>query len=82
MDETSGMVRFPRPLLRELLAGAPTSYTIGSPNGARRVIGGGEQLAVAIVTDPWIVDYAAQQPRGRGSKISVVTRQSRSSSIS
>jgi trimethylamine--corrinoid protein Co-methyltransferase len=63
VSETSGMVRFPRPLLRELLATVPSSYTIGSVGGARHVIGGGEQYAHAIVTDPWIIDYQTQRPR-------------------
>jgi len=63
VDEPAARVRFPRPLLRELLASVPSSYTIRSPGGAEHVIGGGKQYATAIVTDPWIIDYASRQPR-------------------
>ncbi len=63
VDEATGSVRLPRPLLRELLACVPASYTVGSADGRQWTIGGGEQYAHAIVTDPWIVDYATQTPR-------------------
>ncbi len=63
VDPVRGMARFPRLLLRELLASVPASYTIGSAGGMQHVIGGGEQFAHAIVTDPWIVDYDTQRPR-------------------
>ena len=63
VDGDGAMVRFPRPLLEGLLAAVPSSYTIGSPGGKTYVIGGGQQYAHAIVTDPWIVDYATQRPR-------------------
>ena len=65
VDEPAARVRFPRPLLRELLASVPSTYVRrgsgGSPAGD--VIGGGKQHAHAIVTDPWIVDYETQKPR-------------------
>ena len=63
VDEAAGRVCFPRSLLRELLASVPASYVIGEVSGAQHVIGGGEQYSHAIVTDPWIVDYATQTPR-------------------
>jgi trimethylamine---corrinoid protein Co-methyltransferase len=63
VDDVGGMVRFPRPALRELLAAVPREYTIGSPGGATHVIGGDRQAAVAIVTDPWIIDYQTGCPR-------------------
>ena len=63
VDEPAARVRFPRPLLRELLASVPSSYTVRSPAGAEHVIGGGKQYATAIVTDPWIVDYETQKPQ-------------------
>ena len=63
VDETAERVRFPRPLLRELLASVPSSYVRRSSGGSEEVVGGGEQYAHAIVTDPWIVDYETQKPR-------------------
>ena len=63
VDEPAARVRFPRPLLRELLASVPSSYIVRGPGGAEHVIGGGKQYATAIVTDPWIVDYETQKPR-------------------
>ena len=63
VDEPAERVRFPRPLLRELLASVPSSYVRRSPGGKEEVVGGGEQYAHAIVTDPWIVDYETQKPR-------------------
>lgn len=61
--EPAARVRFPRLLLRELLASVPSSYIRRSAGGVEEVIGGGEQHAHAIVTDPWIVDYETQKPR-------------------
>ena len=63
VDEPAARVRFPRPLLRELLASVPSNYVRRSAGGSEEVVGGGEQYAHAIVTDPWIVDYETQQPR-------------------
>jgi len=63
VDETSGTVRFPAPLLRELLSSVPRQYSVCGVNGKKLLIGGGEQSCLAIVTDPWIVDYATQLPR-------------------
>ena len=63
VDEPAARVRFPRPLLRELLASVPSSYVRRNSRGSEEVVGGGEQYAHAIVTDPWIVDYETQKPR-------------------
>ena len=63
VDEAGGRVRFPRPLLRELLASVPSSYTIRTIGGKEYVYGGDHQYCLAIVTDPWIVDYETQKPR-------------------
>ncbi|MCP4642037.1 MAG: hypothetical protein GY851_16460 [bacterium] len=63
VDEAQGRVRIPRTLLRELLDRAPATYTIGGVSGATHEIGGGTPWGVAIVTDPWIVDYETQRPR-------------------
>jgi trimethylamine--corrinoid protein Co-methyltransferase len=62
-DEAGARVRFPRSLLRELLASVPASYTIRGPGGSEHIVGGASQHATAIVTDPWIVDYETQKPR-------------------
>jgi trimethylamine--corrinoid protein Co-methyltransferase len=63
VDEAGERVRFPTPCLRELLASVPSSYTVRGSGGSEHVIGGGQQYATAIVTDPWIIDYATQKPR-------------------
>ena len=63
VEDTSGIVRFPRELLRELIGHAPRQYTITGVNGVERTLGNGRQWPLAIVTDPWIIDYDTQQPR-------------------
>ncbi len=65
IDEAGERVRFPRPLLRELLASVPDRYTIAGPGGTRFVVGDDNQPLGfhAIVTDPWIVDYDSGKPR-------------------
>ncbi len=63
VDEASGTVRFPRPLLAELLASVPSEYTVTGADGAEYTIGGEHQHCHTIVTDPWIVDYETQTPR-------------------
>lgn len=65
VDEAEGRVRFPRPVLRELLAAAPETYTIAGSGGLRHVVGDSAAPPAfqAIVTDPWIVDYATGEPR-------------------
>lgn len=65
VDEVEERVRFPRPLLRELLAAVPAQYAIAGAGGSRFVVGADDQPArcLAIVTDPWIVDYETGRPR-------------------
>jgi trimethylamine--corrinoid protein Co-methyltransferase len=63
VDEAAGVVRIPAALLRELLAQAPAAYEIAGLGGTAKVIGGDAQHCVAIVTDPWIIDYETQRPR-------------------
>lgn len=63
VDETSGIVRLPGPLLRETLALVPPRYTVAGLDGRTYEIGGGRPWGLAIVTDPWIIDYRTQRPR-------------------
>jgi trimethylamine--corrinoid protein Co-methyltransferase len=64
VDEAEGRVRFPRAVLRELLAAVPATYTIAGAGGLRHVVGDDAvQACQAIVTDPWIVDYETGEPR-------------------
>ncbi len=63
VDDSTENVRFPAQMLRELLALGPKSYTIRATSGDTFEIGGGKPGAVAIVTDPWIIDYQTQKPR-------------------
>ena len=63
VDEASGLVKIPAPLLRQLLARAPAQYEIAGANGRRYLVGGDQQHCLAIVTDPWILDYHSRQPR-------------------
>ena len=65
VDEAEGRVRFPRAVLRELLAAVPATYTIVGAGGLRHVVGddAAATACLAIVTDPWIVDYETGEPR-------------------
>ena len=63
VNQASGIVRLPRPLLRELLEQAPSKYTIDSVEHKTYEVGGPELCCGAIVTDPWIIDYDTQKPR-------------------
>jgi trimethylamine--corrinoid protein Co-methyltransferase len=63
VDADAGIVRFPPPLLDELLAAVPPMFDICGADGSRYTIGGGDQFCQAIVTDPWIVDYETGRPR-------------------
>jgi trimethylamine--corrinoid protein Co-methyltransferase len=70
VDEARGVVRFPVPLLRELLAQVPSQYQIADLFGGEFTVGGeqgvpkqGHMGCLAIVTDPWIIDYETQRPR-------------------
>lgn len=57
VNEASGLIRFPGPLLQELIGQAPRSYALGGPGGFRCTVGTGTPQCLAIVTDPWILDY-------------------------
>jgi trimethylamine--corrinoid protein Co-methyltransferase len=76
VDEVSGVVRLPARLLRELLAQVPAQYQIADLFGNEFTVGGGAPSSgsfqgklgtsagcLAIVTDPWIIDYETQRPR-------------------
>jgi trimethylamine--corrinoid protein Co-methyltransferase len=63
VDETTGRVRLSPALCTELMAGVPSRYTIGNILGETWEVGGPRQVANAIVTDPWIIDYTTREPR-------------------
>ena len=63
VDETSGLVRWPKPLLRELITRAPGRYTVTGVDGIPRELGRDRCWGFAITNDPWVTDYATQQPR-------------------
>ena len=63
VDDASRVVRFPPELLGALLAQAPSQFAVSGVDGTRWTLGGGEQHCLAIVTDPWIVDYGTREPR-------------------
>ncbi len=63
IDEVSGTVRIPPLLLRELIGQAPSQYIIAGSGDAQWTVGNEEQYSLAIVTDPWIVDYDSREPR-------------------
>lgn len=63
VEEASGIVKIPASLLSELLDRAPAQYPIAGTGGQRHMLGSGERLCLAIVTDPWIVDYQTRQRR-------------------
>ena len=63
VEPASGIVKIPRPLLRELIEQVPKEYTIGSPGGKVHTLGGGARHMWGIVTDPWIVDYDTEDLR-------------------
>ena len=63
VDEDAERVRIPPPLLRELLAQAPASFTIVGSGGQETALGSGGPFCVANSTDPAIVDYETRRPR-------------------
>jgi len=63
VDAQQGRIRLSRALSAELMAQLPSHYTVGNILGDTWRVGGPEQLCTAIVTDPWIIDYATRQPR-------------------
>lgn len=63
VDDAADRVRIPIELAQELMAAVPSTYAIRNLLGQTWEVGGMRQLGLAIVTDPWIVDYATGQPR-------------------
>jgi len=64
VNQAGGRVRFPRELLRELIAQAPRQYTVRGLGKEREwTLGDGRQWGVAITSDPWIMDYHTRKPR-------------------
>lgn len=63
VDDASERVRLPKGLLRELLDHAPASYHVSWQDGTQITYGEGAPHCLAIVTDPWIIDYDQQKPR-------------------
>ncbi len=63
VNEQTGIVRLPAALLGELLAQAPSHYTVAGIDGQAYDIGGAKPWGLAIVTDPWIIDYPTEGPR-------------------
>ena len=57
VDDVSGNVKLPRQLLRELIEMVPKQYSTSGSAGQKHTYGGGSRHLLAIVTDPWIVDY-------------------------
>lgn len=57
VDATSGVVRFPSPLVRELLALAPPVAEYSGVNGKTLRVGGDNRYYLSLVLDPYIVDY-------------------------
>ncbi|MCE5250385.1 trimethylamine methyltransferase family protein [bacterium] len=57
VDKTCGRIQLPRTLLRELLTHVPSRYTIRGLTGSEATVGDGTPRGLAIVTDPWILDY-------------------------
>jgi trimethylamine---corrinoid protein Co-methyltransferase len=63
VDEAQQRVRLPRGLTRQLLALAPSHYRIDGLTGRSWTVGGQMRQALAIVTDPWIVDWPTRRLR-------------------
>lgn len=63
IDETSGRIKLPHELLHELLGCCPSEYRISDLNGREYTIGDRNRYCLAIVTDPWVIDYRTQLPR-------------------
>jgi trimethylamine---corrinoid protein Co-methyltransferase len=57
VDEASGRVRFPAPMVRELLALAPSEGIQTGLNGQTLRTGGRNRYYVSLILDPFIVDY-------------------------
>lgn len=63
VDKAQGRVRMSRSLVAELMATVPSRYRVGNILGETWEVGGDAQYGLAIVTDPWIIDYQTGEPR-------------------
>lgn len=63
VEDENELVRFPGPLLRELLAKLPSSFTLADRRGRPIFVDSKHMYCHAIVIDPWIIDYETQKPR-------------------
>lgn len=63
VDEASGRVRIPPALLDELLSQAPRQYEIAGAGGEHYTVGAEVPACLAIVTDPWIIDFEMGETR-------------------
>jgi trimethylamine--corrinoid protein Co-methyltransferase len=59
VDEASGRVRFPAPMVRELLGLAPPVAAETGLNGKHLAAGGRNRYYLSLILDPFIVDYQA-----------------------
>jgi trimethylamine--corrinoid protein Co-methyltransferase len=59
IDEPSGRVRFPAPMVRELLDLAPSVAAETGLNGKLLTVGGRNRYYLSLILDPFIVDYQA-----------------------
>ena len=57
--ETSGLVKFPRKLVQELMALAPSTATLTGLNGKVLQAGGNNRYCLSLVIDPYVIDYEA-----------------------
>ncbi len=57
VDATSGTVRFPAPLVGELLGLAPPVAVYSGINGRRLQVGGDNRYYLSLILDPFIADY-------------------------
>ncbi len=57
VDANFGVVRFPAPLVHELLSLAPSVAVYSGLNGQRLQVGGENRYYLSLILDPFIVDY-------------------------
>ncbi|MDD3840870.1 MAG: trimethylamine methyltransferase family protein [Clostridia bacterium] len=63
VDDVNQIIKIPKTLLNELLSNMPISFDIRGLSGKSHRVGDGGQYCLAIVTDPWIIDYESGIPR-------------------
>lgn len=56
-------IKIPIELATKLLSQAPATFKVSGLSGQIYQIGGKKKWVMAITNDPWIIDYATQQPR-------------------